>query len=223
MESLVGFLLCSASVKSGGRGHVRPWVASLGALVVGLGFAGTASADAGPQVVVPKPQPMKRVAAVVDLGFIPFGKIGGRLEVALTPMHALYVEPSYIVRHIPSLDRSVSATEVDIGWHLFPKAQGIDGFYVGARGIFAAAAVEEAHAQAWGVGADLGYQWVLSFGPTFNLGAGIGYYHVTAQARPAAISVFWLLDPTYRDTISSATIHASGLMPLGMAGMGLAY
>lgn len=207
----------------GGKGRAGKWAVSLGALVAGLGFASTASAHEAPALVVPETQSIKRIAAVVDLGFIPLGKIGGRLEVALTPMHALYIEPSYIVRYIPSLERSVSATEIDIGWHLFPQARGIDGFYLGARGIFAAASVEEATAQAWGVGADLGYQWVLSGGPTFNLGAGIGYYHVTAHARPAAISVFWLLDPTYQDTISSATIHASGLMPLGMAGMGLAY
>lgn len=164
-----------------------------------------------------------QIAAIFDVAFVPLGKIGGRLEVALTPLHALYVEPSYIVRHIPSIDRSFSATEIDVGWHLFPKSRGLRGFYFGPRAIFAAASVEEAKAYGWGFGADVGYQWVIDGGPALNLGAGLGYYHIAAQARPEAFPIFSLLESTYRDAISRATISASGLMPLGMAGLGFAY
>lgn len=175
------------------------------------------------QIVVPRAEETTRIAAILDVGLVPLGKIGGRLELALTPLHALYVEPSYIVRYIPSLERSISATEIDLGWHLFPQERGLRGFYFGPRAIFAAAGVEEARAAAWGFGADAGYQWVISGGPTLNVGVGIAYYHVVAQARPESIDIFWLLDPLYQRAISNATIHASGLMPLGMAGMGLAY
>lgn len=175
------------------------------------------------QIVVPRREEVKRFAAVFDVGLVPLGKIGGRFELAVTPLHAIYVEPSYIVRHIPDLNRSLSATEIDIGWHLFPQERGVDGFYFGPRAIFAATDVEEAKARAWGFGADVGYQWVIAGGPTLNIGAGIAYFHVVAQARPESIEIFRLLDPLYQQAISNATIHASGLMPLGMAGMGLAY
>lgn len=174
-------------------------------------------------VVAAEPEPMTHVSALIDVALIPLGKIGGRFEVAVTEMHALYVEPSYIVRHIPELDRSISATEIDVGWHLFPKGQGLRGFHFGPRAIFAATSVEEARATAWGFGADIGYQWVIAGGPTLNLGVGIAYYHVTARARPEAISIFSLLEPKFQKAISNATIHAHGLMPLGMAGMGYSF
>lgn len=174
-------------------------------------------------VVVPQPEPTTHATVLLDVGLIPLGKIGGRLEVAVTEMHALYVEPSYIVRHIPELERSISATEIDLGWHLFPQARGLRGFYFGPRAIFAATAVDEARATAWGFGGDIGYQWVIVGGPTLNLGLGIAYYHVTATARPEAVKVFSLLDPMLQTAIRNATIHAHGLMPLGMAGMGFSY
>ncbi len=174
-------------------------------------------------VVVEEPEPMTHVSALIDVAFIPLGKIGGRFEIAVTELHALYVEPSYIVRHIPEVDRSVSATEIDVGWHLFPKGQGLRGFHFGPRAIFAAASVEEARATAWGFGADIGYQWVIAGGPTLNLGVGIAYYHATARPRPEAIEVFTLLEPKFQKAISNAAIHAHGLMPLGMAGMGFSY
>jgi len=174
-------------------------------------------------VVTDEPEPMTHASALIDVAFIPLGKIGGRFEVAVTGMHALYVEPSYIVRHIPQLDRSISAMEVDVGWHLFPKGRGLRGFHFGPRAVFAATSVEEARARAWAFGADVGYQWVIAGGPTLNLGVGIAYYHVTARARPEAISIFPLLEPKFQKAISNASIHAHGLMPLGMAGMGFSY
>lgn len=196
-------------------------------MALSLALSARASAQAvgepGARLVLPKAERVTHVAAIFDAALVPLGKIGGRFEVAFTPMHALYIEPSYIVRRIPGIERSISATEVDIGWHVFPQARGLCGFYLGPRALFAATSVEEATATAWGIGADFGYQWVLDGGPAFNLGIGIAYYHATAHPRPEAVPIFSLLQPAYQQAISQAAIHAWGVMPLGMAGMGFAY
>lgn len=203
----------------------------LGSLAISLALSSPASAslEEGPDVaerpalVVPEAKPTTQFSAIFDIALVPLGKIGGRLELALSPLHAVYIEPSYIVRYIPDLERSISATEIDLGWHIFPRNQGLRGFYFGPRVVFAATSAPEAKAQAWGFGGDIGYQWVFRGGPAINIGAGIAYFHVTAQARPDAISIWQFLEPTYQRAITNATIHASGLMPLGMAGLGFAY
>lgn len=190
---------------------------------ISLAESSEAAPPARLSVVAAQPEPMTHATLLIDVALIPLGKIGGRLEAAVTEMHALYVEPSYIVRHIPDLERSISAIEVDLGWHIFPQGRGLRGFHFGPRAIFAGTSVEEARATAWGFGGDIGYQWVIAGGPTLNLGVGIAYYHVTATARPEAIQVFSLLDPMFQTAIRNATIHAHGFMPLGMAGMGFSY
>lgn len=172
---------------------------------------------------VPTVERLTHFGVVVDAALVPLGKIGARFEAAITPMHALYVEPSYLVRHISSLDRTISGTEMDLGYHLFPQARGIRGFYFGPRAIFAGASTEDASGYLWGFGGDIGYQWALRGGPAINIGAGIAYYHLTARPDVRSMTALAFLDPVHQAAITSATANAWGVMPLGMAGFGLAY
>jgi hypothetical protein len=199
------------------------------AAVIGLTTGAAAQPDAAraraPQrleAVATEPR-ITHFGVVVDAALVPLGKIGARFEAAITPMHALYVEPSYLVRRIDAIDRTVTGTEMDVGYHLFPQARGIRGFYFGPRAIFAGASTEDASGYLWGFGGDLGYQWALRGGPAINIGAGVAYYHLTARPQVGSMTALAFLDPVHQAAITGATANAWGLMPLGMAGFGLAY
>lgn len=206
-------------------------VMGLAAVAVALGFGTRAEAqgeaprrDAAVQLdAVPRAERITHFGVVVDAALVPLGKIGARFEAAITPMHALYVEPSYLVRRISSIERTITGTEMDVGYHLFLQARGIRGFYFGPRAIFAGLSTDDASGHLWGFGGDVGYQWALRGGPAFNIGAGIAYYHLTARPELGSMMALAFLDPTHQAAITGATANAWGVMPLGMAGFGLAY
>jgi hypothetical protein len=101
------------------------------------------------------------------------GKTSGRFELAPLSAHAVFGEASRLALYVDDIDRAVSGTEVDLGYHLFPQGRGVYGLYLGPRYMFGSGEIPEAQWEFTGWGADLGYQFVVANHVVLNLGAGI--------------------------------------------------
>lgn len=121
------------------------------------------------------------VAATFNPALMTFGKTSGRLELAPLAAHAVFLEVSRLSLFIDDVGRTVSGTEFDIGYHLYPQGQGAHGFYLGPRYLFGSGEITEASWEFKGVGGDLGYQWVIAHHLVFNLGAGVARVNGKAE------------------------------------------
>lgn len=167
------------------------------------------------------------VAVIGNPALAPWGKLGGRLEIAPLPAHAIFVELSKIDLSIDiqkGMSIDAQGVEYDIGYHLFPQGAGARGFYIGPRFIVAQGESTQAIGRVWGVGGDLGYQLVVAEHVVLNLGVGIARVHASADAKQSYVDQATqdLPDKTILGGISLGTSKDLWI-PLATAGFGLAF
>jgi hypothetical protein len=121
------------------------------------------------------------IAVTANPALMALGKTSARLEIAPLAAHAVFLEASRLSLFIDDVGRTVSGTEFDVGYHLFPQGKGAHGFYLGPRYLFGSGDIPEASWEFKGVGGDLGYQWVIAHHLVFNLGAGIARVNGKAE------------------------------------------
>ncbi|MBW2460844.1 MAG: hypothetical protein JRH11_04305 [Deltaproteobacteria bacterium] len=123
--------------------------------------------------------PVPDLAIGVDPIAMALGEWGARGELAVTPSHALFVSPGY---RTGALSPGIS---LEIGYHLFPLGDGLDGPFIGPS-IGVAVSVDSARVSLRG-GATAGWQVILG---ALALGFSAGVEaHLLASQGAAAIVV----------------------------------
>ena len=164
------------------------------------------------------------VVATVNPALMTFGKTSARLEIAPLAAHAVFLEVSRLSFYVDDASRTVTGTEFDVGYHLFPQGKGAYGFYIGPRYMFGSGDIPEASWEFQGIGGDLGYQWIIANHLVFNLGAGVARVEGKAQIDDSLASS--LLDGVPADQADSfrslSTQSQTLWVPMVTLGFGLA-
>lgn len=150
------------------------------------------------------------------------GKTSGRLEIAPLAAHAAFVEVSRLSFFISELNRKITGTEIDVGYHLFPQGQGARGFYLGPRYLSGSGDIPEASWEFKGFGGDLGYQWVIAHHLVFNLGAGVARIEGKADLKEDAYDLPEGIDQEDLGAFSLSSQEESFWVPMLTLGLGLA-
>ncbi len=150
------------------------------------------------------------------------GKTSGRLEVAPLAAHAVFAEVSRLSFFISELNRKITGTEIDVGYHLFPQGQGARGFYLGPRYLSGSGDIPEASWEFKGFGGDLGYQWVIANHLVFNLGAGIARIEGKADLKEDAYDLPEGIDQEDLGAFSLSSQEEAFWVPMLTLGLGLA-
>lgn len=173
--------------------------------------------DSGPKTRAAKGSDGRAwVSVIANPALLPWGRMAGRLEIAPLSAHAVFFE--FAKWDLPisysALGQSVAVNvpvyEYGFGYHLFPQGQGVSGFYIGPRFIYAHGEVDQAVGKATAWGADLGYQLVIADHIVLN--AGIGVMHISAKAEAKPGLVEQVLQP-----VSSGGSSFSGSVELGQS------
>jgi len=164
------------------------------------------------------------VVATVNPALMALGKTSARFEIAPLAAHALFVEGSKLSLFIDDAGRTVSGTEIDVGYHLFPQGKGAHGFYLGPRYMSGSGEIPEASWEFQGVGGDLGYQWVIAHHLVFNLGAGVARVKGKADLKEEEYAdLLGDLDEDEADAFRSLSTQEEFFwVPMVTVGLGLA-
>jgi hypothetical protein len=177
----------------------------------------------GPWKPVTRDQDRKTyVAVTANPALTVVGKTSGRLEIAPLAAHAVFVEVSRLSFFISELNRKITGTEFDIGYHLFPQGQGANGFYLGPRYLSGSGDIPEASWEFKGFGGDLGYQWVVAHHLVFNLGAGIARIQGKADLKDDAYDLPEGIDQEDLGAFSLSSQEEAFWVPMLTLGLGLA-
>ncbi len=162
-------------------------------------------------------------AATFNPALMKLGKTSGRGELAPLVAHAVFVEISSISLFVDEVSRTVSGTEFDVGYHLFPQGRGAYGFYLGPRYVWGSGEIPEASWSFSGMGGDLGYQWVIANHIVFNLGAGVVRIDGKAELNEELIDDLDDIPGEKADALKTLfTQERSYWIPLVTVGLGLA-
>jgi hypothetical protein len=126
-----------------------------------------------------------RLGVLINPALFAYGKWSGRVELAPLRAISVFVEYSRLRGlTIPKFPESVDGHVVEVGFHLFPMADGLRGLYLGPRYISGKGEDQAglASGELSGWGGDIGYQWVAGF---FLVNVGAGVARATAKVTPA--------------------------------------
>ncbi len=123
--------------------------------------------------------PVPDLAISVDPIAMALGEWGARGEVAVTPSHALFVSPGY---RTGAISPGIS---LEVGYHLFPLGDGLDGPFIGPL-VGVAISLDSVGVSVRG-GAEAGWQVILG-ALALGLSAGVEA-HLSASQGAAAVVV----------------------------------
>ncbi|HNS97710.1 MAG TPA: hypothetical protein PLJ27_09810 [Polyangiaceae bacterium] len=201
------------------NGPLAPWKGPLPSEPHPLAVIARATPDQPP---TPQDEPHTTIAVCINPALTVLGKTSARLELAPLGSHALFVEMSRLSFFISELNRKVTGTEYDIGYHLFPQGQGADGFYIGPRFLFGSGEITEARWSFRGFGGDLGYQWVIAHHLVFNLGGGVARIQGKAELEQDALGLPKQIPENVSGAFSLSSQQASLWVPMLTLALGFA-
>lgn len=144
------------------RRSIPSFLAALAVLLVAAPAAGQDAPAPSLEVPTDAEVPYWALAVSTDPLAMFFGEYGAKIEGTLGAAHSIWVEPSYL-----RLD-GVDFLAIEVGYHLWPLAQGVHGLFIGPA---VGAAVTSGRTVTTTASLEAGYQYVWD-GIVLGIGGG---------------------------------------------------